>query len=215
MRPRLIPHGGDPARLGATITAEGVNFAVYSETASAIWVCVFDDMGNETARFELDGHDDNVHHGLIDGLGAGTKYGLRADGPYDPDQGYHFDPNKLLVDPYAKRLDRVYVRSPRLRLPREDAVDTAPIVPKAVLLDGEMRPALPMTQAPGLVYELNVRGYTMRHPSVQGPLRGTVAGLTTLRVIEHLKYLGVDTVELMPVAAFMPSPKRTTWPPVM
>ena len=129
MTPRLIPHRGDPALLGATATAEGVNFAVYSETASAIWVCVFNEMGHETGRFELDGHDDNIHHGLIGGLGAGAKYGLRADGPYDPDQGLHFDPHKLLVDPYAKRLDRAYVRSPRLRLPREDAVDTAELVP--------------------------------------------------------------------------------------
>jgi glycogen operon protein len=179
-----------------------VNFAVYSETASAIWVCTFDDMGNETGRFELDGHDDNIHHGLVNGLAAGTKYGLRADGPYDPDQGLHFDPNKLLVDPYARRLDRVYVRSPRLRLPREDAVDTAPLVPKAIVV-GPLPPRAPRRKAPSLMYELNVRGYTMRHPSVQGPLRGTVGGLTTRRVIDHLKYLGVDTVEFMPVAAFV------------
>jgi len=198
----LIPGGGDPARLGATITAEGVNFAVYSESATAIWVCVFDDMGNETGRFELDGHDDHVRHGLVAGLGAGTKYGLRADGPYDPDQGYHFDPHKLLVDPYAKRLDRVYVRSPRLRLPREDAVDTAELVPKAIVV-APIETRKPRRKAPGLMYELNVRGYTMRHPSVQGPLRGTVGGLTSRHVIDHLKYLGVDTVEFMPVAAFI------------
>ena len=129
--------------------------------------------------------------------------GLRADGPYDPAQGYFFDPNKLLVDPYARRVDRVFVRSPRLRLPREEAVDTASLIPKAIVVGGGNKPAAPRRKAPGLVYEINVRGYTMRNPSVQGPLRGTIAGLTTRRVIEHLQYLGVDTVELMPIAAFI------------
>ena len=199
----LVPGGGSPDALGATVTAEGVNFAVYSETASALWVSIYDELDNEVGRFELDGHDDNVHHGLIAGIGAGTKYGFRADGEYNPEQGYYFDPHKLLVDPYARRLDRVYVRSPRLRLPREDAVDTAPLIPKAIVIGASNRPASPRRKPPGLFYELNVRGYTMRHPSVQGPLRGTIAGLTTHRVIEHLQYLGVDTVELMPVAAFI------------
>src|SRR5690606_29850895 len=135
----------------------------------------------------------------------GTRYGLRADGRYDPDQGYHFDPNKLLVDPYAKRLDRPFVRSPRLRLPREDAVDTAPLVPKALvgLPEPELQKPKRNVKSPHLFYEMNVRGYTMRHPSVQGPLRGTIAGLTTRRVIDHLKYLGVDVVQLMPIAAFI------------
>src|SRR5690606_24807636 len=148
-------------------------------------------------------HADHVHFGLVAGIGPGTRYGFRADGAYNPDQGYFFDPHKLLVDPYARRLDRVYVRSPRLRLPRSDAVDTAPLIPKAVVIGATNKPAMPRRKPPGLVYELNVRGYTMRHPSVQGPLRGTVAALTTQRVIEHLQYLGVDTVELMPIAAFI------------
>src|SRR5688572_7310768 len=100
VKPKLIPYGGSAERLGATVTAEGVNFAVFSETASAVFVSVYDDMDQEIGRFELDGHDDNIHHGAIAGLGAGAKYGIRADGPYDPDQGLHFDPNKLLVDPY-------------------------------------------------------------------------------------------------------------------
>ena len=203
MKPRLIPHGGSPARLGATLTPEGVNFAVYSETASALYVSIYDDHDNEVARIELDGHDDNIHHGVVAGIGHGAKYGLRADGPYDPDQGFHFDPNKLLVDPYAKRIDRVFVRSPRLRLPRHDAVDTAPLVPKAIVVDAMNRTAAPRRKAPALMYELNVRGFTMRHPSVQGPLRGTIGGLTSRRVIDHLLYLGVDTVELMPVAAWI------------
>src|SRR5690606_1078360 len=100
-------------------------------------------------------------------------------------------------------LDRVFVRSPRLRLAREDAVDTAPLVPKAIVRGIAEEKAKPRRKkVPGLFYELNVRGFSMRHPSVQGPLRGTVAGLTTRRVIEHFKHLGVDTVQLMPIAAW-------------
>src|SRR3569833_3553756 len=134
VKPQIVPNGGSSEKLGATVTAEGINFAVYSESASALFVSLYDEADREVGRFELDGHDDNIHHGLIAGIGPGTKYGLRADGPYDPDQGFNFAPNKLLVDPYARRLDRVFVRSPRLRLPREDAVDTAPLVPKAVVV---------------------------------------------------------------------------------
>ena len=203
LKPELVRWGGVPDALGATVTAEGVNFAVYSETASALFVSLYDEQDREIGRFELDGHDHNIHHGLVAGIGAGTKYGLRADGLYDPLQGFHFDPNKLLVDPYAKRLDRPFVRSPRRRPPREDAVDTAPLVPKGIVVRGGNRPALPRRKGPGLIYEMNVRSYTMRHPSVQGPLRGTIAGLTSRHVIDHLQYLGVDTVEMMPIAAWV------------
>jgi glycogen operon protein len=203
LKPELAPGAGSGAGLGATVTAEGVNFAVYSEAASALYVSIYDELDQEIGRFELDGHADNIHFGLIANIGPGTKYGFRADGPYDPPQGLHFDPNKLLVDPYARRLDRPFVRSPRLRLPREDAVDTAPLVPKGIVMGARNRPVMPPRRAPQLIYELNVRGFTMRHPSVQGALRGTVAGLTTRQVIEHFKFLGVDTVELMPVAAFI------------
>ncbi|MEQ1901296.1 MAG: glycogen debranching protein GlgX [Devosia sp.] len=202
--PKLAPRSGSAAALGATVTVEGINFAVYSASASAIFVSLYDEADREIGRFELDGHDDNIHHGLIVGAGAGAKYGLRADGPYDPDRGFHFDPAKLLVDPYARRLDRAFVRSPRLRLSRSDAEDTAPLVPKAIVGTTQVNPlATPRRRAPNLMYELNVRGFTMRHPSVQGPLRGTVAALSTKRVIDHLKYLGVDVVELMPVGAFI------------
>ncbi|MBL8594391.1 MAG: glycogen debranching protein GlgX, partial [Devosia sp.] len=203
VKPVLVPGAGSPERLGATITAEGVNFAVYSEAATVIWVSIYDELDQETARIALDGHEDHIWFGLISNIGAGAKYGLRADGRYDPDQGYFFDPNKLLVDPYARRLDRTFVRSPRLRLNRDEAVDTAPLIPKAIVLAADNKNAAPRRKTPGLFYELNVRGYTMRHPSVQGPLRGTLAGLTTKRVVDHLRYLGVDTVELMPIAAFI------------
>ncbi len=203
MKPRLAGNAGQAEPRGARVVAGGVNFSVYSETASAIWVCIFDEQDQEVGRFELDGHEDNVHFGLIAGIGAGARYGLRADGPYDPEQGYYFDPNKLLVDPYARRIDRTFVRSPRLRQPREAEEDTAPIVPKGIVIVGAEERLTPRPNDPSLIYELNVRGYTMRHPSVQGPLRGTVAGLTTRQVIQHLEYLGVDVVELMPVAAWI------------
>ena len=203
MKPMLVPNGGSITHLGATVTEVGVNFAVYSESATKIWVSVFDEQDQETDRFELDVHQDHIHAGLIAGLAAGARYGLRADGPYDPDQGYFFDPMKLLVDPYAKRLDRVFVRSPRLRLDRAEAVDTAPLVPKAIVVSNSGENILPRKKAPSMFYEMNVRGYTMRHPSVQGPLRGTIAALTTQRVIDHLKYIGVDTLQLMPTAAWI------------
>lgn len=203
MKPELVPNGGTTDRLGATLVADGVNFAVYSESASAIWVSIYNEQDEETDRFELDVHRDHIHAGLVAGLGAGTRYGLRADGEYNPDQGLFFDPQKLLVDPYAKRLDRVFVRSPRLRLDRAEAVDTAPLVPKAIVVTPNDELILPRKKAPGLFYEMNVRGYTMRHPSVQGPLRGTVAALTTQRVIDHLKFIGVDTLQLMPTAAWI------------
>mgnify|MGYP003643181512 CR=1 FL=1 len=203
MKPMLVPNGGSIDHLGATITENGVNFAVYSETASAIWVSIFDEQDQETDRFELDVHQDNIYAGLVSGLAAGTRYGLRADGEYNPDQGLFFDPMKLLVDPYAKWLDRTFVRSPRLRLDRAEAVDTAPLIPKAIVVAGSGESIMPRKKAPGMFYEMNVRGYTMRHPGVQGPLRGTIAGLTTQRVIDHLKHIGVDTLQLMPTAAWI------------
>jgi len=203
LHPRLVPNGGQPEPRGAKLLNDGVNFSVYSETASAIWVCIFDEQDREVGRFLLDGHQDNLHFGLIHGVGVGARYGFRADGPYEPEQGFHFDPAKLLVDPYAKRIDRTFVRSPRLRAPRNQIDDTAPIVPKSIVTGGGRRPALPRRGKPDLIYELNVRGYTIRHPSVQGPLRGTVAGLTTRQVLAHFEHLGVDTVELMPVAAWI------------
>jgi len=203
MKSSIIPGAGRIDKLGATIVDEGVNFAVYSESATNIWVSVYDEQDLETDRFELDVHQDHIRAGLVSGLGAGTRYGLRADGEYNPSQGYFFDPAKLLVDPYARRLDRVFVRSPRLRLDRDEAEDTAPLIPKAIVVGDGNPEIMPRSRAPKLMYELNVRGFTMRHPSVQGPLRGTVAALTTRRVIDHFKYLGVDTVELMPVAAWI------------
>ncbi|WP_246018249.1 glycogen debranching protein GlgX [Pelagibacterium montanilacus] len=190
--------------LGATATDTGVDFAVYSEPAEALWVCLFDEMDRETDRIALTRGPGNVWHTSVPDIGPGTRYGLRADGAYDPMQGFYFDPNKLLVDPYARQIDRTFVRSPKLRLPREESVDTAPLVPKAIVPGaGDIKHTHEDYERPNLIYELNVRPFTMRHPSVQGPLRGTVAGLTTQRVLDHLLHIGVDVVELMPVAGWI------------
>jgi len=190
--------------LGATAGDEGVDFAVYSSSADSISVCLFDEADQQTDSFEMSKGAGDIWTAHVPGIGPGARYGYRADGRYDPAQGFYHDPNKLLVDPYARRIDRTFVRSPKLRLPREESVDTAPLVPKAIV-PGDVREPVELndTARPGLIYELNVRPYTMRHPSVQGPLRGTVAGLMTRQVIDHIKYLGVDVVELMPIAAWI------------
>jgi len=201
--PELVRGAGAPDRLGAHVVPGGVNFAVYSETARQIDVCIFDRDDREIARLPLAGREGAVHFGLVGGIGAGARYGLRADGEWNPSQGLWFDPQKLLVDPYARRLDRPYARLPQLALPRGSGVDTAPFVPKAIVPGAAPEKVRPRRRAPQVFYELNVRGYTMRHPEVPLPLRGTVAALTQKPVLQHLKKIGVDSVQLMPVCAFI------------
>jgi len=200
--PHLVPNAGSPEPLGASRREGGINFAVYSEHATRIEICVFD--GDiELARIPLDGHENHVWFGLID-LDPGLTYGLRADGPFDPAQGLHFDPDKLLVDPYAIHIDRIFKHHERLAMPRGEAGDTAALMPKAHIEPDLPDPIEPMeVKRGGLTYELNVRSFTMLHPEVETGLRGTVAGLVAPAVIEHLEGLGVDIVELMPVAAWM------------
>lgn len=200
---RLKPYGGQAAPRGATVLDGGVNFSVYSEAATAIWVSIFDDADCELGRFLLDGRDRYVWFGLIEGVDAGTRYGLRADGPYDPAQGFYFDPAKLLVDPYAKLVDRKFVYDTCLSLPREVAEDTAMIVPKALVvapLNDQLRPS---GEKPELIYELNVRGFSKQRPRVASALQGTVAGLADPDILAHLTHLGVDVVQLMPTAAWI------------
>ena len=201
--PRLLAGRGNTRELGATITPDGVNFAVYSSAATALWVSIFDAHDNELHRFPLDVREDDIHAGLIEGLGAGARYGLRADGPFDPEQGRFFDPARLLVDPYVRRLDRAFAYSPALRQPREAGFDTAPLVPKAVATTKLPVAPEPLGRPPEFFYELNVRGFTMRHPQVPPADRGTLKGLLAPAVIEHLQHLGVDTVQLMPIAAWI------------
>jgi glycogen operon protein len=197
---------GTPEPMGITLVEGGINVAVFARHASHVVFCLFDERGeNEEARLVLPERTGDVHHGFIARIGAGTHYGLRAEGPFEPLRGHRYDPSKLLVDPYARLLDRPFRYVPQLAAPREANVDTAPFVPRAIVPRGPGTPApsRPRTAPPGLIYEIGVKAFTKRHPSVSTALRGTLAALGEPVIIEHLHKLGVTHVELMPIAAWM------------
>ncbi len=201
---------GNPEPLGVTLVPGGVNVAVFSAHASAIELCLFDASGQaEQERVALPERTGDVFHGFVADVESGRRYGLRAHGPYDPRAGHRFNPAKLLVDPYAKSLDRRFALHPSLfgELPdgttRNDS-DSALFVPKAIVLPDfshsvTRRPRTPWARS--IVYELHVRGFTKTHPEVPEALRGTCAGLAHPAALAHLVRLGVTTIELMPVAA--------------
>ncbi len=194
-----------PPRFGATPTANGVHFALWSETADAAWVSIFDDADRETRRIALDRGPADIFQATVPGLGEGTRYGFRTDGPYDPATGNWFDPNKLLADPYAVAIDRPYAYDARLAARREEGIDTAPLMPKAIVsaLPPPVAPRPPIFVPGGLVYEVNVRGFTRLHPAIPEAERGTIAALARPEIIDHLKRIGVGAVELMPIAAWI------------
>ena len=126
--------GRAPSHLGVRLVEGGASVAVYSRHADAIHFCLFDEAGErETQRWRLAGRDGDLFHGFAPGVKAGVRYGLRADGPWEPARGHRFDPEKLLIDPYATRLDRVTTWSPELSLTRDRARDTAPFMPRAII----------------------------------------------------------------------------------
>ncbi|MCB9994338.1 MAG: glycogen debranching protein GlgX [Hyphomicrobiaceae bacterium] len=196
---------GTSGSLGARRVGDAVRFAVYSESAAAICVDIFDRDGGFLREVPLARGDDYVFSTEVRDVPAEATYGFRAKGTYDPDQGYWFDSAKLLVDPYALAIDRPFQNHPHLWAPPGGDGDTADLVPRG-LIDV---PRLPDAPAPlglrgaGPIYELNVRGFTKLHPGVPQPLKGTVAGLASPAAIDHLDGLGVSAVELMPVTAWM------------
>ncbi|MGN6303700.1 MAG: glycogen debranching protein GlgX [Mesorhizobium sp.] len=189
--------------LGAIVTSEGIRFAVWSSAAERVWVCLFDGE-RETRRLELKPEGGGLHALSVPSLKDGTRYGFRADGPYAPEKGLWFDPDKLLVDPYAVEIDRPYVYDARLAAKRGEGGDTASLMPKAV---ARALPAVaarpPLFDPGGLIYELPVKAFSIRHPGVPEKDRGTLRALKAPAVIDHLKKLGVSAVELMPVAAWI------------
>ncbi len=201
---------GSPEPLGVTLANGGANVAVLSAHATAIEVCLFDDAGaTEQERIPLPERTGDVFHGFVAGIAAGVRYGLRVHGPYDPRNGHRFNPAKLLVDPYARALDRRFALHPAMfgasaDGANRDATDSAPFVPKAIVApppvpEPARRPRVAWSET--VVYELHVRGFTQAHPGVPEGLRGTCAGLAHPAALAHLQRLGVTTVELMPVAA--------------
>ncbi|MFT3988826.1 glycogen debranching protein GlgX [Aestuariivirga sp.] len=196
-----MTRAGSPFPLGVTLGEGGANVAVVSRHATRILFCIFDEEGEEELyRFPLVQRLGDVHYGFISGLTAGTRYGLRAEGPWDEAEAHRFDSSKLLIDPYARALDRSFVHVPEILARGED---TAFIVPKCIVT-AEFAAAAPLPPArPGFIYEIQVKAFTKLHPDVPEQQRGTVAALAHPSVIAHLKKLAVDTVELMPLAAWM------------
>jgi glycogen operon protein len=203
---------GSPYPLGATWDGVGVNFALFSEYATRVELCLFEspEAESETVTIALAEQTDMVWHGYLPDVRPGQLYGYRVHGPYDPQQGHRFNPNKVVMDPYARVVGRIVQWHDSLFgfRPGEDDTtfderDSAPYAPLAAVVDtaftwGDDRP-LRTPWHETLIYELHVKGYTALHPAIPEPLRGTYLGLASEPAIQHLVSLGVTAVELMPV----------------
>jgi glycogen operon protein len=211
---RLRP--GQPYPLGSTWDGRGTNFALFSAHAAEVELCLFNrDGSRETGRIALPEHTDGVWHGYLPDVHAGDLYGYRVHGPFDPLQGHRFNPNKLLLDPYARALVGSIKWSDahfgyRLDSPRADLSfdrrDNARGMPKCQVVDpGRPAGLYPKPEIPWertILYEAHPRGLTRLHPEVPAALRGTIAGLAHPPVVEHIKSLGVTGLELLPIHAF-------------
>jgi isoamylase len=209
---------GLPYPRGATWDGQGVNFSLFSANATKVEVCVFDESGKtERERIELPELTSEIWHGYLPGLRPGTIYGYRVHGPYAPDEGHRFNPNKLLLDPYARAHIGKLAWDPAIfgyTIGHPDADlsfderDSAPFVPKCVVVDPNFDWAREnvwqrVLWDRAVLYELHVRGYTKLHPAVAEAERGTFAGLANKAVIDYIKSIGVTSVELLPVHAFV------------
>jgi glycogen operon protein len=209
---RIWPGRAHP--LGATWDGLGVNFAIFSEHATAVDLCLFENHGatRESARVRLPERTDYVWHGYFPDVRPGQLYGYRVDGPYAPHQGHRFNPRKVLLDPYTRTIGRTltwseanlgYTAGTNLRDPDADTVDNAADAPLGAVIDssftwGDDRP--PRTPwHDTVIYELHVKGFTRQHPDVPAAQRGTYLGLSSDAALRHLHDLGVTAIELLPV----------------
>lgn len=207
---------GQPHPLGATWTGTGVNFALFSANATKVELCLFDGSGaQELARVELPEYTNETWHAFLPDARPGTVYAYRVYGPYAPEEGHRFNPNKLVLDPYAKAVVGRLTWGPELfgyHMESGDDLtfderDSAALMPKCRVVDPaftwghDLPPMVPWEHT--IIYEMHVRGFTMRHPAVPEPLRGTFRGLANPEVIRYLKALDVTTLELLPVHMFL------------
>jgi isoamylase len=208
---------GLPNPLGAHWDGRGTNFAIFSANASKVEVCIFDASGkHETGRIQLPEYTNQVFHGYLPDVGPGTFYGYRVHGPYEPAKGHRFNPNKLLLDPYARahagelKWDAA-VFGYKMESGDDttfDERDSAPFMPKCVIVDPDFdwqgeagRLNIPWDET--IIYEAHVKGFTKQHVAVDDTLRGTYAGFASQPIIDYVKRLGVTSVELLPVHTFI------------
>ncbi|MGH9016295.1 MAG: glycogen debranching protein GlgX [Acidimicrobiales bacterium] len=218
MTPAMRVWPGSPHPLGAWWDGQGVNFALFSEHATSVDLCLFEsaDAAEPSAQISMPVATDRVWHAYLPDVRPGALYGYRVDGPYEPERGHRFNPAKLLIDPYALAVSGTIKWSDELfgytigdeaaDLSR-DGRDSASAMPKCLVVDpaftwGDDRPPrTPLNRT--IIYECHVRGMTVRHPSVPEHLRGTYLGLASDAIIDHLLDLGITAVELMPVHQFV------------
>ncbi len=207
---------GSPFPRGANWDGKGVNFSLFSEASESVELCLFDADGGNEQRIRIRERTSGAWHIYVPDIGPGQLYGYRVYGPYVPESGLRFNPNKLLLDPYAKAIGRpltwadelfaYQLGDPSGDLSFDDR-DSSPFAPLGAVIDtrfdwsGEKRPSFPAHET--VIYEAHIRGMTMLHPDVPEALRGTYAGMASPPIIEHLHKLGITTLELMPVHYFV------------
>ena len=208
--------------LGATFDGKGTNFALFSSSAQKVELCLFDEKGlNETSRIEIKENDCNIWHIYLEGIKPAQIYGYRVYGEYNPSEGKRFNPNKLLIDPYAKKLVGEIVWNKAIfgydiDSPDQDLsfseLDSAPYVPKSVVTEdnfdwqGDIRPNISFEDT--IIYELHTKGYTKLFPDIKDQQRGKFAGLSSDEIMAYFKWLGITSIELLPIQAFFGHQKK-------
>ncbi|MCB1870171.1 MAG: glycogen debranching enzyme GlgX, partial [Gammaproteobacteria bacterium] len=216
-RNKMAVWPGKPYPLGATWDGEGVNFALFSEHAEGVELCIFDSRGRRVLdAIPILWRTDQVWHCYLPEARPGTLYGYRVSGPYDPERGHRFNPNKLLLDPYAKHItghirwhDAMF--GYRIGHGKSDLIpdkrDSADGMPKCAVIDqaftwGDDAP-LRTPWHETIIYELHVKGFSYQHPEIPRELRGTYSGLASAPAIDYFHSLGITAVELMPIHTFV------------
>ncbi|MGH3167168.1 MAG: glycogen debranching protein GlgX, partial [Trebonia sp.] len=205
---------GDGTRLGATVRDDGVNFAVVSEVADEVALCLFDERTGEETQVRLNGYDAGVWHGFVPGLAAGQRYGYRVTGPFDPASGVRCNRSKLLLDPYARAFSGAITWGPELLghdpgdpgkpSPKDskDHISRSVVTDTAYDWEDDVKPGT--AYADTIAYEAHVKGFTKTHSGIPANLRWSYAGLAHETTIDYLRRLGVTAIELLPVHEFMP-----------